>query len=65
MENDYQDDSENTRPKLFTQEALHDLIRDLNLSKEKAEVLGSRLKQRNLLEDGVHITTARWEQGCP
>ena len=43
----------------FSQGALHDLIRDLNLPKDKAELLGSRLKERNLLEDEVSITTAR------
>lgn len=51
---------ENTNPKLFAQEAFHDVIIGLDLSKEKAEVLGFRLKQCNLLEDGVHITTARY-----
>jgi hypothetical protein len=31
-------------PHLLTQEGLNDIIRDLNLSKKQAEVLGSRLK---------------------
>ena len=51
-------DSEN-KPNLFTQEALNDLFRDLDLSKDKSELLASRLKQRKLLTDGVKITAAR------
>ena len=35
------------------------MIRDLDLSKEKAEVLGSRLKQWNLVKKGVRVTSAR------
>lgn len=35
-------------PKVFTKE-LDDLIRDLILSKELSELLGSRLKEKNLL----------------
>ncbi|GBM59391.1 hypothetical protein AVEN_17423-1 [Araneus ventricosus] len=34
-------------PKLFTQSELNDLVRDLYLSKGSAEVLGSRLKEKN------------------
>ena len=45
--------------RLFSQRALHDLIKDINLTKDKAELLGSHLKERNLLEHGVSITTAR------
>lgn len=37
-------------PHLLTQGDLNDLVRDLSLLKEKAEVLGSRLKQWNLLQ---------------
>ena len=46
-------------PHLLTQAALNDLIRDLDLSKDKSELLASRLKQRNLLQEGVCITFAR------
>lgn len=48
-DDDYQADSGNSRPRPFNQGALHYLIRNLDLSKEKAELLGSRLKQRNIL----------------
>jgi hypothetical protein len=35
------------------QDELNDLIRDLDLSKSKAELLGSRLQQWNLLKENV------------
>jgi hypothetical protein len=35
-----------TEPQLFSQSELNDLVRDLRLSKDSAEVLGSRLNQR-------------------
>jgi len=43
----------------ITQEELNDLIRDLNLPKSKAELLGSRLQQRNLLKENVTISVYR------
>ena len=44
-------------PKLMLQEDLDDLVRDLNLPKESAELLGSRLQERNFLAPG---TTFAW-----
>jgi hypothetical protein len=44
-------------PKLFSQEELDDLVRDLDLPKISAELLGSRMKERNLLAPG---TTYSW-----
>jgi hypothetical protein len=41
--------TERQSPQLFTQSELNDVIRDLGLPKEKAELLGSRLKEKNLL----------------
>ena len=46
-------------PLLINQERLNDLVRDRALSKEKAEVLGSRLQQWNLLESGTTISSFR------
>ena len=37
-------------PILFSQKHLNDLIRDLCFSKEKAELLVSRLNERNMVE---------------
>ena len=47
------------QPVPFNQEHLSDLIRDLSLSKESAELLASRLKDRNLLQQGTNITLYR------
>jgi len=41
------------QPHILTQDELNDLVRDLELSKSKSELLGSRLKQWNLLEKNV------------
>jgi len=41
--------SSSNEPHLLTQEDLNDIVRDLNLSKKQAEILGSRLKGWNLL----------------
>ena len=43
-------------PILFDQAELNDLIRDLSLSKNKAELLGSQLKEKNLLKENVRIS---------
>ena len=47
------------KPSLFTQEELNDLVRDLNLSKESAELLGSRLNEKNLLSQGTKFAFYR------
>jgi len=47
------------RPHILTQDELNNLVRDLELSKSKAELLGSRLKQWNLLEKNVQISSFR------
>lgn len=46
-------------PKLFTQAELNDLVRDLDISKDKSELLASRLKAKNLLSDEVRISFYR------
>ena len=45
----------NAYPKRFNQQDLNDLIRDLSLPKDKAELLASRLKERNMLKDDVRV----------
>jgi hypothetical protein len=42
-------------PHLLTQGDLNDIIRDLNLSKQQAELLGSRLKGWNLLRQDTKV----------
>jgi hypothetical protein len=44
---------------ILTQDELNDFVHDLELSKSKAELLGSRLKQWNLLEKNVRISSFR------
>ena len=46
-------------PLFINEERLNDLVRDLYLSKKKAEILGSRLQQWNLLEPGTTISSFR------
>ena len=41
--------SSSKQPKLFTQDELNDLRRDLNLSKKSIQLLGFRLRDHNLL----------------
>lgn len=51
--------SQSCGPHLISSTEFNDLVRDLNLPKNKAEILGSRLKQWHLLEDDVKITDQR------
>jgi len=44
---------------MFDQAALNDLVRDLDLPKDKAELMGSRLQERNLLQPGVSFSWYR------
>jgi len=53
------DSESKSKPTPFSQEALNDLCRDLYLTKDKSELLASRLKERNLLRKGVKITLYR------
>ena len=49
-------------PPRLSQAELSDLVRDLDLSQERAELLGSRLKQWNLLQLDVKVTHHRKRQ---
>ncbi|EFN77001.1 hypothetical protein EAI_07091, partial [Harpegnathos saltator] len=49
-------------PKSFNQSALNDLVRDLGLSKESVELLGSRLKERHLLESETTFSWYRYRE---
>lgn len=46
-------------PHFINQEDLNDLVRDLNLNKQRSELLGSRLQQWNLLTKETRITRFR------
>ena len=48
-----------SEPLFINQERLNDLVRYLYLSRKKAEILGSRLQQWNLLEPGTTISSFR------
>ncbi|GFU46858.1 uncharacterized protein TNCV_640111 [Trichonephila clavipes] len=49
-------------PELFSQSDFNDLVRDLGLPKDTAEVLGSRLKERHLLNSGVSFSWYRFRE---
>jgi hypothetical protein len=51
---DFSDQSDG--PHLINQSELNDLVRDLNLSKLQAELLGSRLQKWNLLHQDTRIS---------
>ena len=48
-----------TTPKLFSQAELNDLVRDLDLPKKSAELLSSRLNDKNLLAPGTLVSFYR------
>ena len=49
-------------PHLISQSELNDLVRDLNLSKIQAELLASRLRGWNLLQQGVKVPYRKHQQ---
>ncbi|KAL7886638.1 hypothetical protein AOLI_G00043590 [Acnodon oligacanthus] len=51
--------AEERKPYYPNQKDLNDLIRDLGLTKSNAELLTSRLKQWNLLDESVQVTDPR------
>ena len=55
MECTYDPDSDIKKRHLISQAELDDLVCDLSLSKEKSELLGSRLKEWNLLQIGATV----------
>ena len=56
------DFEEDERPKFFSQEEMNDSVRDLNLPEDAAELLGSRLKRKNVLLPGVSFSWFRYRE---
>ena len=56
---DFTDVVEERRSYFPNQKDINDLIRDLGLTKSNAELLTSRLKQRNLMDESVQVTDQR------
>jgi hypothetical protein len=56
LDQEFQYDLCSTETQLFSQSELNDLVKDLGLPKDSAEVLGSRLKSKNLLPPGTCIS---------
>lgn len=59
VDDDFEYCGKTSDPKPFSQNELNDLIRDLDLSKERAELLASRLKEKNCLSSDVRVSTYR------
>lgn len=55
----FEPESSSSSPHFLSQEDLNDLVRDLNLSKKQGELLGSRLKDWNLLQSGTKVSFYR------
>ena len=55
----YEPASGDSTPQLFRQDKLNDLVRDLGLTKESAELLGSRLNAKNLLSSNASYSWYR------
>ena len=58
-DDDVYDPSVSDEPQLFTQSELNDLVKDLDLPKDSAELLGSRLKEKNVLAPGTSFSWFR------
>jgi hypothetical protein len=52
---EFQWHTESQISQLFTQSELNNVMKDVGLPKEKANLLGSRLKERNLLATGTSM----------
>lgn len=58
-EKNYVPDGNGFEPHTFSQAELNDIVRDLSFSKDKAELLASRLNEENLVKRDVCITYFR------
>lgn len=58
-ESDYSECGTDSNPKPLTQAELNNLVKDLGLSKDAAQLLGSRLSENNLLAHGTSYSMYR------
>lgn len=58
-EDEYRPDEDSDEPLHFNQSELNNLVRELNLTKDCAELLGSRLNAKNLLAPGTKFAWYR------
>ena len=58
-DSEFNDEPNTNYPHLITQQEINELVLDLNLPKSKSELLGSRLKQWNLLASEAKVTVYR------
>jgi hypothetical protein len=58
-DDEFQASASDCIPQLFSQPELNDLVRNLNLPKDAAGVLGSRIKAKNLLPPGTNFAWYR------
>ena len=56
---DSSSESKKAAPQKFNQSELNDLVRDLNLSKQAAEILASRLKEKHVLHSSAKVSFYR------
>ena len=56
---EFEPDDTQRKPHFINQKDLNNLARDSDLTKEKSEILVSRLQQCNLLASGVKVTEYR------
>ena len=52
-------ESKKAAPQKFNQSELNDLVRDLDLSKQEAEILASRLKEKHVLHSSAKVSFFR------
>ena len=55
-QSEFEPDDTQRKSHFINKKDLNDLARDLDLTKEKSEILASRLQQCNLLASGVKVT---------
>jgi hypothetical protein len=55
-DDEFQTKASDCMPQLFSQPQLNDLVCNLNLPKDATDVLGSRLKAKNVISPGTNFS---------